>query len=190
MSISIRYQFSQVENVARAMHAIENLNKHELLDELGAEVESQVRRRIHDEKHSPEGIPWPAWSPAYAKTRHGNQSLLQGDGGLLDSIQYVVSGGEVEIGSNLPYAAIHNEGGKIKRKERASTVHFHQDSRTGEVGNRFVKKSKSNFAQDVTIGAHEIEMPQRQYLGFSAENEGDLQHVVEDFLRRQLSHLQ
>ena len=82
-----------------------------LLEGLGAEVESQARRRISEEKASPDGTPWQPWSEAYGETRRGGHSLLEGEGDLLDSIQYVVDGDRVEIGSNLIYAAIHQHGG-------------------------------------------------------------------------------
>ena len=52
---------------------LERLGKVEktgLLHALGAEVESQTRRRIGEEKESPEGEAWQAWSPADAQTRH------------------------------------------------------------------------------------------------------------------------
>lgn len=55
--------------------------------------------------------PWTAWTADYAGARHGGQSLLQGEGDLLDSITFDVQGDRVEIGSNLVYARIHQEGG-------------------------------------------------------------------------------
>ena len=83
-----------------------------LLTALGAEIESQTRRRIADEKTTPAGADWPDWSEDYAATRHSGQSLLQSEGGLLDSIQQLVSGDTVEVGSNLIYAALHQHGGE------------------------------------------------------------------------------
>ena len=83
-----------------------------LLEALGAELESQTRRRIESERTSPIGEPWPEWSDGYAKTRHANQDLLQGGGGLLDSIQSAVRPDLVETGLNLVYAAIHQFGGE------------------------------------------------------------------------------
>jgi len=82
----------------------------ELLESVGALVESQTRRRIQEEKESPEGEAWEAWSERYAATRHGGNSLLQGEGDLLDSIQYLAGDDEVEVGSNLVYAATHQYG--------------------------------------------------------------------------------
>ena len=82
-----------------------------LLEALGAEIESQTRRRIESERTSPDGEPWPAWSEGYAATRHGNQELLQADGGLLDSIQSAVDGDVLEVGTPLVYGPIHQFGG-------------------------------------------------------------------------------
>ena len=82
-----------------------------LLESVGGEVESQTRRRISEEKAAPDGTPWQPWSDDYAETRHGGHSLLEGEGELLDSLQFLVGDDQVEIGSNLIYAAIHQHGG-------------------------------------------------------------------------------
>lgn len=98
----------------RAVKRLENLagfNRSELLDAIGAEVESQTRRRIDEEKTAPDGTPWEEWSDAYAKTRHAGQSLLMGESDLLDSIQFFNRGDSVEVGTNLIYGAIHQFGG-------------------------------------------------------------------------------
>ncbi|HXG47690.1 MAG TPA: phage virion morphogenesis protein, partial [Methylomirabilota bacterium] len=68
-----------------------------------------------EEKTAPDGTAWPAWSPRYANTRHSGHSLLRAEGGLLDSIQFLVSDDAVEVGSNLVYAATH-QFGDAKRK--------------------------------------------------------------------------
>lgn len=83
----------------------------DLLDALGAEVASRTQRRIREEKAGPDGEPWPDWSPRYAATRSGGQSLLMSEGDLDDSIQHFLSGPEtVVIGSPLAYAATHQFG--------------------------------------------------------------------------------
>ena len=81
-----------------------------LLDALGAELVSQMQRRIADEKEAPGGQAWEPWSEDYARTRHGGQSLLQGEGSLLDSLQHAVSPSLVMAGSNLIYAAAQQFG--------------------------------------------------------------------------------
>ncbi|WP_051145190.1 phage virion morphogenesis protein [Thiomicrorhabdus sp. Kp2] len=83
----------------------------ELLDTIGSITESQTRRRISEEKQSPDGAPWAEWTDDYAQTRHSGHSLLENEGELLDSIQHQSSGSEVITGSNLIYAAIQHYGG-------------------------------------------------------------------------------
>ncbi|MBL4870543.1 MAG: phage virion morphogenesis protein, partial [Robiginitomaculum sp.] len=80
-------------------------------------VESQTKRRISDEKTSPDGDPWAAWSAAYAGTRHSGHSLLQGEGDLLDGIFSEQRGDKAVVGSNEVYAAIHQFGGKAGRNK-------------------------------------------------------------------------
>ena len=60
-------------------------NPEPLLRELAAEGEAQTRRRMEFEKRGPDGTPWPEWSPGYAATRHGGQSLLDATGALIQS---------------------------------------------------------------------------------------------------------
>lgn len=88
-----------------------SLDKGELLESLGQLGEQQTKRRISSEKESPDGKAWPEWSAHYAGSRHGGNSLLMGDGGLLDSIAAgAPSGDEIAWGSNVVYAAVHNFG--------------------------------------------------------------------------------
>jgi len=72
----------------------------------------EIIATLGNPKHKAELLesPWADWSPSYAKTRHGNQSLLQGGGDLLDSITFVVQRNQVRIGSPLPYSGVHQDG--------------------------------------------------------------------------------
>lgn len=84
-----------------------------LLDALGAEIETQTRRRIREEKTGSDGEEWAPWSERYAARREGRGgSLLLRDGHLDDSIQHFVRHGsdEVVVGSTMVYAATHQFG--------------------------------------------------------------------------------
>ena len=113
MSLAIAIESSQLAAVEQRVRKLAAGlgDTTELLEALGAELESQARRRIDSSGPAPDGTPWPDWSDAYKATRHSGQSLLQADGGLLDSIQSLVSGDLLETGSNLIYSAIHQFGG-------------------------------------------------------------------------------
>jgi len=106
----IHIDLSGLHQLQRKLNELGGFDRRNLLDVIGATVESQTRRRIADEKTSPDGEQWPAWSADYAKLRHGANSLLQGQGDLLDSIGFVVGLNDVEIGSNLIYFATHQFG--------------------------------------------------------------------------------
>ena len=81
-----------------------------LLHQVGGLLESQTRDRIANEKKDPKGKDWVPWSENYAKTRHSGHSLLQNEGDMLDSIQYVVSSGSVEVGTNMVYGKTQQYG--------------------------------------------------------------------------------
>ncbi len=109
--VQIEVDVRGINRIRARIAKLGGLNTGALLNAIGAEVESQTRRRIEEEKADPDGVPWPDWSQAYARTRHAGHRLLEGEGDLLDSIQYTVTGDTVEVGSNLVYAAIHQFGG-------------------------------------------------------------------------------
>jgi len=104
-ALELQYDLSGLGRLQGRITRLTHLDRHRLLETVGAVVESQTKRRLETEKESPSGESWADWSPRYAKTRHGGHSLLMNEGDLDDSIQFLVTGGTVEIGSNLVYAA-------------------------------------------------------------------------------------
>jgi phage virion morphogenesis protein len=110
--ISLKISLTELGKTAERLLELSHMEKREILDGIGAEVETQTKRRIADEKESPDSIEWPEWSPKYEKTRHAGHSLLQNENDLLNSISYIVyiDGSKVEIGTNLIYAATHQFG--------------------------------------------------------------------------------
>lgn len=96
-----------------------------ILKIVGQVVEGQTRNRLSKEKKTPAGKPWDDWSEEYAGSKHGrdanhgphpdslrvsgSHSLLELSGDLIDSVQRLVSGDAVEVGSNLPYAGAMNK---------------------------------------------------------------------------------
>lgn len=69
------------------------------------------------------------------------------------------------VGTNVEYAGIHEYGGTILMKPRERTTYF-KLRRDGTVGNRFVKKGRSDFSQTHaarSMGTY-ITMPERSFL--------------------------
>lgn len=117
MSVGIQFLSPDLVNLQKRLDSLNDKSLRNALEMIGGIVESQTRRRIHDEKTAPDGQHWQAWSDAYAATRHGNQSLLFASGDLEDSIQYEVVGFELYWGSNLKYANNQNEGTTVPKRE-------------------------------------------------------------------------
>ena len=123
MTVGLKIGFDDHDTLNKVGRRMLRLSKKmipDLLDNIGSEVENQTRRRITKEKTAPDGTEWKSWSESYADSEHGNtnrhgphpgqlresgkHSLLQLDGGLLDSITYTIEGNDVLVGSNLDYA--------------------------------------------------------------------------------------
>ncbi|EAR4362662.1 hypothetical protein ELU49_24020 [Salmonella enterica] len=60
-------------------------------------------------------------------------------------------------------AAIQEFGGSAVIPAREQTLHFRYNEKTGEIGHRFVKAGKGNFAQDVVIPEHTVTIPPRPF---------------------------
>ncbi|ATA26587.1 phage virion morphogenesis protein [Brenneria goodwinii] len=179
--MGIQVEVMGAEKLAQIRQAMEKLAdsslRAELLESIGAIAESQTRRRITDEKESPAGTAWQDWSEGYAKTRHGNQSLLQGNGDLLDSVTFVVERNQVRVGSPLGYAGVHQDGysGNV-------AISAHQ---------RLIKKAfgrvlKHPVWQSVKAHSRMMSIPQREWLGLSNSNSEELLHVIGDFWKEVL----
>ena len=109
-----------------------------------------------------EGTPWPARSK---RTKGKGRALLVKTGRLKRSIgaySHVESEERIILGSDVPYAKIHNFGGVIDRAARSET--FSRNRRVKGIG-------KGRFRRGVTKGrgfsfkAHQIRIPRRQFLG-------------------------
>lgn len=128
----------------------------------------------------PDGRPWAPLSPRTLAKKKGNKKLRE-SGALLDTLRHSVAGDELQFGTDRPYGAIHQFGGKIEHAAQSRQVYFKEKG--GVVGNRFVKKRQSNFSQWVTHGARTVVMPARPYLGLSAEDETELLEIVGAYLK-------
>ncbi|ADZ72406.1 phage virion morphogenesis protein [Polymorphum gilvum] len=143
-------------DLARRLVTIEGIldaPREELAEGIGRLVQEQTRRRIEQEKTTPEGA---AWKPNRAGT-----SILYAEGHLSRSVDYVASSAGVLVGSGLAYARIHQQGGTVKPKTARAL--------------RFMVGNAAVFARTVTI-------PARTWLGLSAENRRDIEDATRDWI--------
>lgn len=131
-----------------------------------------------------------AWKARKQRRQGGkrkSQTILVNTGRLKRSIRKIKADqNEVKIGTDVPYAEIHNNGGKITASanvksytKKAHTRKAHTRSRKGNV--------ESVAAQNVSshrIKAHRRKMnttiPQRQFIGNSAKLARDIEKLIVD----------
>lgn len=130
---------------------------------------------------APDGTPWRALSPAYKKSKKKNKDrILFLDGYLANTLRYQIDNDELRLGTNRPYGAIHQFGGEINIAARTRTLFF---KRKGNgVGNRFVKKKNSDFAQDAQGKAYKINITARPFLGTSDADNQEILNIIIDHL--------
>lgn len=130
----------------------------ELMESVGEALVSGTLKRF-DAEEDPTGKKWPKSKRAVAE---GGQTLT--DTALLRrSIDYAATPDKVMVGSNLPYARIHQKGGTVKPKKGKYLKFKGLDG-------------KDVFVKEVTI-------PARPYLGVSSEDMEEVRETVADFLK-------
>ncbi|WP_314140422.1 phage virion morphogenesis protein [Buttiauxella noackiae] len=153
-------------------------NREPILREMAAAMADAV-----EENFARQGRPsWMGWSPAYARKRSGGK-ILQKSGRLAASITQYSTNDEAVVGTNVKYARIHQEGGEINIAARSQQAYYRQN-KDGSVGNRFVKKSRSNFSQWHSMGAYKIKMPARPFLHLTEDDIEGMETTAENYLKR------
>lgn len=111
MSVYFRFTPDGLDVAIDRLSQLDGLEAADLLEVIGAIVESQTRRRLSEEKETPAGKGWVGWGRKYARTRKPHHSLLESEGDLIGSIDHQIFGGSrLLVGSALRYAARHQFG--------------------------------------------------------------------------------
>lgn len=148
-----------------------------------------TQRRFETER-DPSGQPWTPLSRRTAnqrigRGRRGPGHILRVSNRLYQSIAYDVSPGQVEWGSNVIYARIHQMGGVIDIAAREQRLTLKRTRRKGGgFRSRFARAgAKGATERVVKVGAHQIKIPARPYLGLSEEDVTAINEVVADYFR-------
>lgn len=143
-----------------------------------------------------------AWQRRKSPTRPGGHILVD-SGDLRRSVRSEIKGSSIVFFSDLPYAAIHNEGGEIKVTERMKRFFWHKYyEATGSFGrkrNGSLKNDKRNhqLANEadfwkalalMKVGST-IKIPQRKFLGTSLEVEAAVRRIIEDNLTDYINNI-
>lgn len=127
-----------------------------LLGNLGAGLLTNLQQRFQAQQ-SPQGLPW----KQSIRARVFGGKTLQDTGKLLQSMQFIVSGSRVEVGTNVEYARFLHDGATIKAKSAPYLVF--------RIGNRWSKKK-------------EVVLPARPILGFSDQDTQTVISIINNFM--------
>lgn len=120
------------------------------------------------------------WQPR--KDRKNKRKLLVRTGQLLRSPRIVRSSpGMVVVGSDVPYSAIHNNGGATNRAARSETF-VRNRYKTGAKGRMFggmgAFKKGTTAGRGQTYKSYVINMPRRQFLGAHPHLQKRLKNII------------
>lgn len=112
-----------------------------------------------------------------------NRAILVKSGALRRSIRRVAIGKYgYNIVSDMPYAKIHNDGGLINKDFNRKILSFNRD-------NKFVSqktrkgRNMTTYQQQVTINAHSIRMPKRQFMGYSRNMNSKIERMIDKYVK-------
>lgn len=156
-----------------------------LLADMGEKLLEFHQQRFRAQE-SPDGTPWQSLSACYQKRKRRNQDkVLTLDGHLRNTLRWQINANELLFGTDRIYGAVHQFGATIEIAARSQQAYYRQ-KKNGEIDNRFVRRSKSNFSQWHTIPAHQVSIPARPWLGVSAEQGERLVELARNYLQRSL----
>ncbi|WP_286767171.1 MULTISPECIES: phage virion morphogenesis protein [Sphingobacterium] len=118
------------------------------------------------------------------KDKKNKKKLLVNTGTLQRSPRVILSSpGMVTVGSDVPYAEVHNDGGTISRASRSETF-IRNRYKNGSKKGRFKKGTTDGQGQ--TYKAYSYSMPMRKFLGPHPKLKAHLQETIKDFTFEQL----
>lgn len=158
IAVSIQVKSDSVLEVLSRL-TLDNDTKHELLDLIGINESENTRLRFHDQQ-GPDGTPW---EPSLRVKLNGGDTLRD-TGRLMNSITHRTGSDQVEIGTNVLYAAMMHGGGTIRA--------------TGDGYLKF------RVAPGVWASKKSVTIPGRPFLGLDEDGgEKEVIDLIDEFLR-------
>lgn len=134
------------------------------------------------------GRPTP-WEKSKRAIKEGGITLTK-TRRLAKSIVSKAAQTSVDIGTNVIYARIHNQGGVINSPARERVLHFSQVKR-GQMthgrpgtGDLFAKRSKARYAMKVNGQAYVIIMPRREFMLLQPEDWIEIRAALIEYLAK------
>ncbi len=151
-----------------------------LPDIIGTEVVNSALDNFRSESFFDEK--WPA-----RKDKKNTRKLLIKTGTLQRSPRIFRSQpGLVVVGSDVPYAAVHNNGEEINRKARSETFVRNRYTRGKKKG---AFKRGTSTGQGLSFKAYSYNMPVRKFLGSHPILKQHLQSIIRDELTKSINNI-
>ncbi|WP_449543642.1 phage virion morphogenesis protein [Enterobacter ludwigii] len=144
------------------------------------EIAAQLHGAVEDNFAQQGRPPWLGLKRTEWKGENDNHKILQKTGRLVNSIVEYSDNDSAVVGTSVEYAAIHQFGGEIKKKERQQSMYYRRHKTT-----KALERTKKRYADiriDATIGAHSFMMPARPFLSLTDEDEEKILNTVSDYL--------
>ncbi len=126
------------------------------------EIGEYILGTVHDRFKKGEGPDGKKWPPSHRARKEGGQTLVD-TRHFQNSFTYRARPDRVDVGTNWPYARVHQEGRVIKpRKARA--LRF-------RIGERWAVKKQ-------------VEIPARPVLGLNDEDQAEIKEIVAEAIGR------
>lgn len=154
----MRVNVSELTEGGRAVNALlaRGQDMRPVMEDIGALLEESTRERFETQR-DPDGTPW---APSSRALRQAGPTLTD-TGRLRDSVTRKVTGRQIDVGTNVIYAATHQFGATIRPKT-AKGLAF-------RIGSDFVVTQK-------------VEIPARPFLGISQQDQDAIGDLVNDYL--------
>ncbi|WP_439547855.1 phage virion morphogenesis protein [Falsiroseomonas sp.] len=150
-----------------------------ILDEIGDNL-TEMRRARFIRGQGPNRVPWKAKRPR----KDGKNLPLVVSGRLRDTLAWQREGDAVLIGSDLPYARIHELGGEITQYAYSRKVGFRAGTVRGQQRQVFARRQDATSFKPVTYGERLIKIPARPFLAPDAEDTAEIQDIVDRQIQR------
>lgn len=149
--------------------------------EWGTFLVTSTQRRFHAQV-DPTGMPWTPLAPSTLKrkAKRARTRILHDQGHLRQSLTFLATRTELQVGTNMPYGPTHQFGAIIHRYAHTRTdrfIRFRDVEATRKDGSTYTAK---RFAKDahrkisamarMKIGEATITIPARPFLGLSVQD--------------------
>ncbi len=158
-----------------------------LMESIAGYMLFSTQRRFETET-GPDGKKWLPLSPRTANKRIGNkrrgtENILRVTNRLFSSITGEATASQAVVGTNVVYAAIHQQGGTINVPARQRKIRLRRVGRRSLFARTRGSRAHKRFREvDATIPAHTITIPARPYLGFSDTDRREIGEITSDYL--------